>query len=170
MTTNSSKKRINILDLIVVLVVILVVALGAYVMFGNNDKPSTVSSNVSFTIEATRLDEDILEYIKEGQRIYDSTTKKELGTVVSIQEKPSQLLVENHDVKKIELKDVPDKIDVLLEVEAKAQMEYPNLVVGTVSLKIGNKLFCTVGDAAVEGVIIGLDYDVSRMSKKGETK
>ncbi len=170
MTTNSRKKRVNILDLIVVLAVIAVVALGAYMLFGDNGKQQAVSSNVQFTVEVTKQDKDVLDYMEEGQTIYDGATKNELGTIVSIQEKPSRTLVENHNAKTVEYVEVPEKIDVILEIEAKAKMEYPNVIVDTVSLKIGKQIYCTVGDAALEGVIIGMDYDTSLLTKKEETK
>lgn len=170
MTTNN-KKRINILDFIVLLVVIAVVLLGAYALFGRDGAQSqTVSSNVTFTLEATKQQKDILQYIQEGQTVYDSTNKTELGKVVAIYETPARVLVEDHNRQTIEYTQVPEKIDLVLEVEAKAKVQPPNILVDTVALKIGKQVHCMVGNAAFTTTIIGIESDESLLIKKEETK
>ena len=170
MTTNN-KKRINILDLIVLLAVVAVVVFGIYALVGQDAvQNQTVSSNVTFTLEAAKQQKDILHYIQEGQTVYDSTTKTGLGTVVAIHETPARTLVENHDRQTIEYAQIPEKIDLVLEVEAKAKVATSDILVDTVSLKIGKQVHCMVGDAAFTATIIGMESDESLLTKKEETK
>ena len=170
MKTNN-KKRINMFDLIVLLAVIAVVAFGIYALVGRGDaQKQTVSSNVTFTLEAARQPKDMLRYISEGQIVYDSTNKTALGTIVAIHETPARLLVENHDRQTVEYAKVPEKIDLVLEVEAKANIASPDITVDTVSLKIGKQVHCTAGDAAFTSTIIGVEMDESLLNKKEETK
>ena len=171
MTTNHNKKKLNLIDLIVVIAIIAVVfSLGYYVLFGGAGNRAVVNSTVRYTFEAKEMEEDVLSYIHEGQTICDATTKQKLGTIVSIHEKPSVALAENHEKRSIQLVEYPGKIDLVLEVEAKAKMEYPNIVVDDTSLKIGKKLHCIIGDAAMSGTVIELDYDTSLLTNKEEIK
>ena len=68
--------------------------------------------------------------------------------------------------KTIEYVEIPNKVDVILEVEGKATMEYPNIIIDTVSIKVGKRIDCIVGDAAVNGTVISLDYDKALLKKK----
>ena len=172
MANNNSKKRVNLIDLIVLIAIVaIVIFLGYNVLFGNSDgDKNVVNSNVTYVIETKMMDEDVLSYIKEGQNIYDGATKNELGKIVSIRKTPALVMVENHDAKTIEQVEHPEKVDLLIEVETKAKMEYPNIIVDEISLKIGKQVHCVIGDAALSGTIIGMDYDASLLTKKEEKK
>ena len=123
-----------------------------------------------FSIETTKNDPEFLNYVEEGKTIYDGATKKELGKIVAIHEKPAREIAENHESKTIEYVEIPNKVDVILEVEGKATMEYPNIIIDTVSIKVGKRIDCIVGDAAVNGTVISLDYDKALLKKEGGAK
>jgi len=172
MTKTNSKKRVNLIDLIVLIAIVaIVIFLGYYVLFGSSDgDQNVVNSNVTYTVEAKMMEKDVLSYIKEGQELYDGTTKNDLGKIVSIHKKPALVLVENHEAQTVEQKEHPEKVDLLLEIESKAKMEYPNIIIDEMSLKIGKQVHCIIGDAALSGTIIGMDYDTSLLTKKEEKK
>ena len=174
MKTNSSKKRINIIDLIVVIAIVaVVVVLGAKIFnpFENGEKDSSaVNGKVKYTLEVKMREPYIMDQIKEGNVIYDSVTKEELGKIVSVREMPARVLVENYEEKKLEFCEYSELIDVYVDVETKAKMEYPNIIIDEISLKIGKQVGCVIGDAAMTGTIVGLDYDTSLLKKKEEKK
>lgn len=168
--TANGKKRINIIDLVVVIVVIAVVLVGAKMLFGGNQGKPTVSNTVTFTVEATKLDKEVLTYMEEGQAVYDSVSKNFLGTLVAVRETPARTLIENHDAQTIEVAEIPGKIDVQLVIEAKGKIEPPNISVGSEVLKIGKQMHCLAGDAALSGTIVALEYEDMHASNKEESK
>lgn len=168
---NTGRKKINILDLVFLIVLAAVVVFAAISMLGVTDKQKDgVQANVKFSIETTKNDLTFLNYVEEGQIIYDGSTKNELGKIVAIHEKPAREIAENYESKTIDYVEIPDKVDVILEVEGQAKMEYPNIIIDTVSIKVGKRLDCVVGDAAVNGTVISLDYDKSLLKKEANSK
>lgn len=172
-TNKTVRKRVNILDLIVLIVLVAVVVFAAAAISGilsGENKQKGVLDNVTFSLETTQKDPEFLNYVEEGKIIYDSTTKKELGRIVAIHEKPARVIAENHESKTIDYVEIPNKVDVILEVEGEAVMEYPNIIVDMVSIKVGKQIDCIVGDAVVNGTIISLDYDPSLLKKEAKSK
>ncbi len=167
---NTSKKRINILDLLVLIVVIAAVLFSVYWLFFSNENTSEVNDTVRFTIEAKGNDAEFLNYVSEGQKVYNSTTQKELGTIVAIHETPSRILRENHEKQSVDFVEIPGKVDVVVEVEGKAKMEHPNITINETSLKIGKQIYTILGDTAVTTTIIGIDYDDILLQKKEDSK
>lgn len=168
----TGRKGINVLDLIIFIFVVALIALAVIMGSGilGKDRKKEILDNVTFCIEITQNDPEFLNYIEEGKIIYDGTTKNELGRIVAVHEKPTRVIAENHADKTIEYVEIPDKVDVTLEVEGKANMEYPNIIIDTVSVKVGKRLDCIVGDAAVNGTIISMDYDRSLLKKEAKLK
>ncbi|MFR8975236.1 MAG: DUF4330 domain-containing protein [Eubacteriales bacterium] len=163
----TSRKGINIIDLVFFVVLAAVIVFAVVSITGILDnKQKGVQDNVMFSIETTKNDPEFLNYVEEGKTIYDGATKKELGKIVAIHEKPAREIAENHESKTIEYVEIPNKVDVILEVEGKATMEYPNIIIDTVSIKVGKRIDCIVGDAAVNGTVISLDYDKALLKKK----
>lgn len=168
---NTGKKGINILDLLFIVVLAAVVIFAVVSITGVfENRQKGVTDNVRFTIETTNNDPEFLNYVEEGKVIYDGATKKELGKIVAIHEKPARQIAENHQAKTIEYVEIPNKIDVTMEVEGQATMEYPNIIIDTVSLKVGKRIDCIVGDAAVNGTVISLDYDKALLQKEENKK
>lgn len=166
----AKRKGVNILDLLVLVIFVAAILFATINLIGNKDyKQKDAQDNISFTVEFTNSDPAVLNYIEEGDIVYNGVTKEELGTVKSIHERPARTLVENHEAQTIEYAEVPGKIDVTLEMEGKAKMAYPDITVGTVSLKVGKKLDCIVGNAAMHGYIVGVDYENSLLVKGEET-
>lgn len=168
---NTGKKRLNVIDLIVVLILIAIVVFAAVSITGMLDnKAKGVRDNVHFSLEVTKNDPEFLNYVEEGKIIYDGATKNEIGKIVAIHEKPAREIAENKQAKTIEYVEIPNKVDVILEIEGEATMEYPNIIIDMVSIKVGKRLDCIVGDAAVNGTVISLDYDPSLLKKEASDK
>lgn len=169
-TNNTGKRRINILDLIAAIVLIAAVTFGVFALAGGDREKQAVKDNITFTLEATGNEPEVLNYIEEGQTVYDNTTKTELGQIVAIHETPTRTVAENHQDKTLEYVEIPNQSDVVLEISGKAEVLSPDIMIDTVEIKIGKRIHCMVGDAAVTCTIIGLDYDEALLSKKEETK
>lgn len=161
-TNNSEKRKINILDLVVVIVLVLAVIFGVFALAGGNQEKQAVQGNVTFTLEASGYEPDVALRLKEGQAIYDNTSKTKLGELVSFREKPNRILTENHQSETIEFVEIPDKVDLILEVKATIE--------DAEEIRIGKRFHCRIGGSVLTGTVIGLDYDETLLNKKEETK
>lgn len=170
MTKGNKKVRFNFVDLFVIFVVIFAIILGGTMLFGN-EAGSEKNATITFTVEARGVDTDILSYVKAGQTAYDSVTKNKIGKIVAVNSQDAVKLVENHQEQTIVETNIPDKLDLRIDIEADAKMEYPNIIVDEISLKIGKEVYCIVGDASLVGTVVSLDFDKTLLTKQeAETK
>lgn len=168
-TTNTEKKRINLLDLIIILILVAAVVFGVGSFTDAwNKKQKATSERVVFSVELRQQDEALLNYIEEGSLLQDGVSKQVLGTVVAIHESPAEKIIENHDAQSIVLAKIPDKIDITIEVEGAAEVTETDIKIGSYEVKVGKTIHCIVGDAVADGTVIGIDYDDS-VPKKGVT-
>lgn len=169
MKTTNTKNRINLLDLVIILMIVAAVVFGIGSLTGVwNKQQKATSECVTFSVELKQQYEALLEYIEEGKTIQDGVSKQVLGSVVAIHEMPAEKIVENHDAKTIVLAKVPDKVDIVIEAESVADVTESGVKIGSFDLKVGKTIHCIVGDAVADGTVIGIDYDDS-VPKKGVT-
>ena len=160
MKTTNDAKGINFLDLCILLVVVAALIFGVGSLTGMwNGTTKSAKDRISFSVELKNQDKAILSYIEEESAIYDGVSKQHLGTVTAIHSYPSTELVENHDEKSIKKSLVPDKIDVVLDISARAEITAPDIKIGDYVLKVGKSIHCLVGDAAGSGTIIRLEQE-----------
>lgn len=170
-TNGAGNKGINILDILFFIVLIAVILFAVICFTGRIDKNQKIlRDNITFSIEITKNDEKLLNYIEEGEIIYEGTTKKTLGEIVAVHEKPARAIAENHSEKTIENVEIPNKIDIVIDISGKADMNYPNISIDSVELKIGKQLDCIIGDAAVRGTVVNMDYDKTLLKKEEASK
>ncbi len=169
---NTKRKGINVIDLAFVILLVAVVLFVAFGLFGcNNEGGEKASSgNVTVMFESKNNDPSILGYIEEGQSVYDGVTQSKLGTIVAVHESDAQKIVENHENKTIEISEIPEKVDITLEIQSDATIGDIDIVAGSVSLKVGTSLDCIAGDAVVKGTIVGLTMDETNPLKEVTSK
>lgn len=168
METNSKqKKKVNIIDLAVIVILIGAIIFGATYLFGSKETKE-VKDTVRFSLESLGVEEEMIAQIKEGQLVTDGKTKSVLGRVVSIKKVPARVMVEDHEKETIEMKEYPGKIDLTLEVEAEANIGHPDIMLGTFSLKVGKHTDSVVGETKVSGYIINIKSE--EMTEEGENK
>ena len=163
-TNNKQKRKINLIDLAVVLVLIGVVLFGASYLLGDNDKQQ-VKDTVRFSFESSGVDAEVISYVKEGQLVIDGKTKSKLGTVVAVHEAPARIIVEDHNHETIEIREFPNKLDVTLEIEGNASISHPDILLDTFALKVGKHVDCIVGETKVSGYIVDIDHEDSSVKQ-----
>lgn len=170
----TKRKGVNILDLIVLVVFVAILLFAAFKLTGNihnaGNEKKEVQDDVNFTVEYLSSDPAVLKHIEEGDIVYSGANNEEIGKVKSVHQQPARILVENHDAQAIEYVELPDKVDVVVEIESAAKMEYPDIKVDDFSLKIGKKFDCIIDNTPLHGTIVGMDFDDSLLVKKEEKK
>jgi len=145
--------KINIIDLLIVLLVI-AIAGGVYlVFFGGSDKQVVETSKVIYDFEITNVNKDFVDAINMGDFIRDSTRGNELGTVVSKAPRKATMLNEDLINGRYIIAEVPDAYDVVITIEADADITPANIIVGGAEIKVGKKFFIKGKGYANQGFV-----------------
>jgi hypothetical protein len=145
--------KINIVDLLIVLLVISLVT-GVYlVFFGGSDKQVVESSKVVYDFEITNVNKDFVDAINAGDPIRDSVRGNELGTVVSKASKKATMLNEDLENGRYIIAEVPNAYDVVITIEAQANITPANVIVGGAEVKVGKKFFIKGKGYANQGFV-----------------
>ena len=113
-------KRINIID-ISVIVVILLLIVGAFYKFGGLEKTNknVQTIPITYTVEVKKIRPFVFDNVKVGDILYDKTSGNSIGKIVNIDSKVSReaMAKTNGDV---ELMEIENRVDVIFTVEAEA--------------------------------------------------
>ncbi len=162
-----SKKRINIIDLIALILLIAVVVFGAYKITDiKNIGESKVKAKIVYTVEVQNKNPDIMRYINVDDLVFEDESLKRLGTVLDVTQRPYKLATEDKESKKIIMQEKPNTVAVDIKIEADADKANGNLSVDSINILVGKTLDLNVGNSFVKGVII----DVRDMSEEKEAQ
>lgn len=157
-----NKKRINIIDIIFILLLVGVIVYG---ITGISDVKQAVrgadATKVVYTVEIQNQDPEILNYMKNGDRVFEDESMKRMGTVTNISETSYKMFTENKIDNIITQQEVPDKITVYVDITTEGAVSSDNVVsVDSVNLLVGKTLDLNIGNSYVEGVIVDI-HDVN---------
>ena len=145
--------KINIIDLIIILLIILTAA-GGYMFFsGGNNRQAVNTGKVVYDFEITNVNKDFVDAITPGDPIRDSTRGNELGTVVSKSSRGATMLNEDLINGRYIIAEVPDAYDVVITIEADANITPANIIIGGAEVKVGKKFFIKGKGYANQGFV-----------------
>lgn len=170
MSTEKGKKRINIIDVLFLIVLIAIIIFVVAGLTGVRKNDAEIQNKVELTLEIKESDLEFLGSVKEGQTVYDAITKEQVGSIVSVSYKPSRKLSENHKEKKLQYAEIENKIDLNIEIEAMATIEQSDIMVSENAVKIGKSMSYYTGEAVLSGTIIGIEYDETLFEKESGSK
>lgn len=151
--------KINPVDLLIVLLIISVAG-GAYIVFfRNSGNKVTETGKLVYEFEITNVNMDFIDAINPGDPIRDSTRGNELGTVVSKTSRKATMLNEDLLNGRYVIADVPDAYDVVITIEANANITPANIIVGGAEVKVGKKFFIKGKGYANQGFVIKMILD-----------
>ncbi len=145
--------KINIVDLLIVLLVLLTAGGVYFVFFGGSDKQVVETSKVIYDFEITNVNKDFVDAITPGDPIRDSTRGNELGKVVSKASRKATMLNEDLINGRYIIAEVPDAYDVVITIEAQANITPANIIVGGAEVKVGKKFFIKGKGYANQGFV-----------------
>jgi hypothetical protein len=168
---NTSKERkINIVDLLFVIFILAVLVFGAlkFASFGSSQPAS--ATKVVYTLEVRNTFPELTGYVKEGDKVFDDESMKEIGVVTEITKKNATILAENTDDGTMTLAEIKDRFNVEIKVTADGTVSSGNASVNSVNLLIGKSMECIVGDAYVNAVITDVGYEDVTETKEAMTE
>ena len=156
----NSKKRINIIDLVTI---ILLIAVLIFVVIKAPDVKEIVGSEnitkVTYIVETQEHDPEILNYFKVDDKVFEDDSLKQMGFVTDITQKPYIMHTEDKYNKRIIEQKVPDKINVCIEITADGVLKNGNVAVDSVNILVGKTIDLNIGSASIKGVIVGVENE-----------
>ena len=164
-------KKINIVDA-VFLIGIVAVVLGVAVLslWGKigGDSSETTPVAVKYVLEVQNKEPQALDYMEEGQTVYDNGSMSPIGVVTAIKKRPSTTLVEDHSKKTLVEKEIANKVTFDVEIAANGELSEDCIKIEDINILIGKGMDCIIGDAIVSGYIIGLDYEDAEAEEEAQ--
>lgn len=161
----NNKKRMNIIDLIALIVLVVIIAFGVYKATDiKNITSGSAKAKIVYTVEVPNEEEKILNYIKPEDKVFEDESLKQLGTVLDVTQRPYKVTTENTSDKKVLMQEISGKIALDIKIEADADKVNGNLSVDSINILVGKTIDLNIGNAYVSGVII----DVRDLSEEKE--
>ncbi len=156
--------KLNLLDLIIVLIIIAVLAFGGW-YFARGGAGSAETLTVDYTVEVLQKDPEYFDYIIEGEKVVDGVTKQPVGEIVSFETQTSRYLTQNNETLSLGYEEIEGKLDGHIVIRLDAEVAYPDLKSGDEKIKIGKQVAYRSESAAIKGYIIGMDYDNEKLEE-----
>ncbi len=137
------KKKFNIIDLVIILVVIAVTAAVIMIM-GIKEEP-VYTEPVTVVVEVRQRTESFCDIPKEGDIIINATTKQEIGSLVKKEVLPAKIINTSAEEGKFVNAEIPGYCDLYLTVKLHS---------GTDVAKIGKSLYVQSRDYACTGFVV----------------
>lgn len=153
-------KRINVLDIVIILIVLIACLFGYhYINKQDSNIINTNSKKIVYQIRTNESLPEVYNMIEEGTDIYDSIKNYKIGTILKKEKLPS----EKYDIDlktgkyvKSELS-VNEVLDILLTIEADATFSDQNIMVGEYAIKVGEDAFVKGKGYAGIGYIVSIE-------------
>ena len=158
------KWRPNFFDIMIVAVVIAAVAGALLILRGTGDRGGGLlfagqQEIVYYTIELQQMRGDAGERISPGDALIDRVENRPLGTVVSVELRPSQRLSKNLVTGDLIVAVIPDRIDAIIVVRANATVTDHQISIGRFILRVGGRVSVLGPLYSGGGFVIDIDRE-----------
>lgn len=154
--------KLNVFDVVIMAVVLVLAA--ALVIFWRNTGKSNISVKVTrpvrYTIEINGMVPDGALAIREGDKIYDSVKKYDLGTVRSVRHEPARRLTKDMVTGRTVYAEIPGRITAIIEVVCDCTDEGASVSTASgYTLQVGKNVFVAGPGYAGSGYIIAISRE-----------
>lgn len=148
--------RINIIDLMVLLILLGAVGFYAYKQTIVNPQiaPSSKTYMVKVLVEEVR--QVTANELKNGTVVKEADANSLIGTIRGVDIKPATRQVERADGQ-IVLSTIPEKFDLVLAIEAPAQVTNWTIRIANTDFRIGTTIKVAAQRFMVKGTVVGLE-------------
>ena len=146
---SENKKRFNLIDLLIIVVIIGVVFVAwQYLSAGNK----VVEGTVTYKINILKTEQNVADEIQVGDKIFDSVKNFEIGEVKEIVVTDATESVYDEVNNVFKTVTVPERIDILITVEGNGKTDESGTVVNGYELTVGKKMYIKGSNFATEAI------------------
>ena len=147
--------KINVLDLIFILVIIAAVALAGMLILNRDSIEATVSTD--YVVEIKNMEEAYFDNAIIGETVKDGVTGEYVGEIVAFEKKPARVLVEAGN--QMKFAEPQGRFDGYVTIRCQSSVIYPDLMVSNQVIKIGKKVAYRSESLAMHGYIVDINFD-----------
>ncbi len=156
------KAKFNGMDLFIILVVVAVVAAGAYLLFGREGGGNVMYSQnvlVRTVIELDVEDKEFADLIKVGDTVAIGEKEKMMTTVESVEALPAA--ANGYDIVggRVIRAEIPDKYDVQITLVGDGVETDKDVQISGTAIRVGEKAVVSSKNFAGEGYVVGLETE-----------
>ncbi len=157
---SDKKVRFNGMDLFIVIALIVVIAAGAYILFGRGGQAAVStakSAEITVTAELTAQSEEFAEFVKIGDIVMIGEKTKLETTVSAVEVVPAKETGYDILEGRILRSEVPEKYDVRITLTGVGSETDSSVEINGTAIRVGEKTVFSSKSWAGEGYVIGLE-------------
>ena len=148
-----NKKKFNLIDLIIILVVLAVAFVG-WQVFSTERK--TEGNEIIYKVNILKTEEYLVHEIQIGDKLFDSVKNFEIGEIIDVQVTDAVESVYDGEKNEYRTETVPERKDILLTVKGIGSTTNQGTTVNGYELYIGKKMCVKGANFATEAVAWGI--------------
>lgn len=155
-----SKKKLNVIDYVIILLVIAAIGVGAYLLRNtlNQHSQGNDASAVTFEVFLQEQNPYMGEAVQAavGKELLLSQKEKDYGTLKDVKVEPAKKTVQDRVNGTFREETLPNKYDITLLIEAKATVGDMNISVGQTPVKTGTQMVVSNKEFAAAGYVFNI--------------
>lgn len=139
-TKKEQRFRLNIIDVLLVLIIVAALALIVYIFSSDNSGKKNETMTIQYQLEVQSMREEWQGLIQIGDKVFDSTTQVLIGEVVDVSYAPYVFIGFNDELGEVVYSDYPDHVNMTVTISSKAEKSAEGYVINGCSLKVGEDI------------------------------
>ena len=148
---SESKKRFNLIDLVIIAVVICAVFV-AWKFLSSGTQ--VAGDEVYYKVNVLKTEQTVAEQIQVGDKLFDSVKNFEIGEITDVAVYDATESVYDEITNTFKVVTVPERKDVLISVTGKGYSSPEGTVVNGYELYVGKKMYIKGANFATEAVAV----------------
>ena len=156
---SDKKFKFNAFDAVIIAIFLLILTAIGIKIYEKSNQTVNDTQKFSFTIEAKNLDVAFKDKVSVGDKIRDSVHGNFYGQVSDLKVKPAQKIMEDNINGTYVLADIPQKNDLEITVECKANVTDDAITIDGRPIRIGKLMSLKSKGYVVYGYIIDMKVE-----------
>lgn len=156
-----SKAKFNFIDALIILVVVLAIAAGAYVILSGKLSigKSGNAAKVQYQVEIKSKLADYADNINVGDEVLVGDKEKAAATVENVEVVPFKMISEDKVNGVVHYSEVPDLYDVLITLSSDGSQTDTAIYADSTQIRVGEAITVRGKGYSGNGFIVGLEVD-----------
>lgn len=147
--------KLNIIDALVIFVIIMIVAAGAYKFLRVNPQVAAQEKMMEITIKVEGVRQPTVDIMHEGDQVQEYDSNLPYGEIIKKEVMPATDIIETADGRFVEA-EIPNKYDMMLTFAVQGTVNNNSITVASKEMRIGGKLVIKTNIYAVNGKIFNI--------------
>lgn len=150
-------KKINLLDVFIILVVLIVCLVGYKFIKGNDNLVNTSTDKIIYQVRTSETLDEVYDMIEISTPIYESRKNYCIGTVIDKQSEKTVRQGINIETGEYVTTEIDGRSDIILTIEADAEKGIQDIMIQDFELKVGSEAYVKGKGYAAIGYVVSIE-------------